>query len=424
MTPELWLGLGHYLLGVLTIFTLLVALMETSRKYDRHHDSAYLWLATGYFMLIIWALTWATVLTASSILIFSNIVEAVGLICLVIGYHLNRQLHNDDEDTMPSPQTTLPITNRVHTHDWTDAFVARFHQEAKESETEAATDDNKPQTSIVEPPVEKKVDAPIVADTDLAVEPPQVAPTKKTKKLDRDGDVDLSYLSSRRKKVETRVAQPKQLAELPSVPTVADPGPSKPTPAKREKMMNELFPLSTQPKNESDDLLPGERLKKVTAIFALPFGSLSSVAIWPEIASFVLALILVVILIPQRKHRGMVWILTGFILLALSSLGSLLFMSHPLGPVMIEAVACGCIGFGSWIKIRGKVTHHFIKIVSLLYLLLLLLAVGLASVIVHDLTTLQLLLILMTGVLITILPIIHALTYSHPHQPSVEDMKL
>jgi hypothetical protein len=65
-------------------------------------------------------------------------------------------------------------------------------------------------------------------------------------------------------------------------------------------------------------------------------------------------------------------------------------------------------------KIKGKITHHFLTVVSIIYFIILVLTIVLAKFIVKDVTSLQLLYLLATGTLIAMLPITHSLTYSHP----------
>jgi hypothetical protein len=157
--------------------------------------------------------------------------------------------------------------------------------------------------------------------------------------------------------------------------------------------------------------------------------------VWPEIAASVLIFWILIALLPQRHQTGNGWLLIGFVLFFAYFVASIFLSPQLNGPSLtansagynsllvriLELVAASCIGAASWQKIKGKVTHHFLKIVSLIYLVLLILTIGLAFLIVTDQTSLQLVLLLMSGVLITILPVIHAFTYSHPHQQSSDE---
>lgn len=161
----------------------------------------------------------------------------------------------------------------------------------------------------------------------------------------------------------------------------------------------------------------------------------SLAAVWPEVIGSILILGILLALLPQRHQKGNGWLLLGFSLFLVFFIVSIFFAPELNGPSLtadtagynswlvrlLEVVAMACIGAASWQKIKGKVTHHFLKIVSLIYVVMLILTVGLSFFIVTDQTSLQLVLLLMSGVLITILPVIHAFTYSHPHQPPSDE---
>lgn len=152
--------------------------------------------------------------------------------------------------------------------------------------------------------------------------------------------------------------------------------------------------------------------------------------LWPDLIILALIVLIILALIPQRHQLGNSFLLIGFVLLLLYFIISSFITPQLSGPKitdnsagfysllsrLVEVSAAAMIGLACWHKIKGKVTHHFLKIVSLIYLVLLILTIGLALLIVSDLESLQLVLLLMSGVLITILPVIHAFTYSHPHQ--------
>lgn len=99
MTFDLWLAIGHYLFGVFVILALLVALMEASRKFDRFRDNSYLMLATGYFMLLIWAAVSALDLQVSVLHFMAISFLWLGLIFLSFGYASHRVAHPTDEET-------------------------------------------------------------------------------------------------------------------------------------------------------------------------------------------------------------------------------------------------------------------------------------------------------------------------------------
>lgn len=488
MSTELWLDIIRYFIGVLIIFTLLVSLMEASRKFDRFHDSTYLLLATGYFLLLVWALLQAMSLGNGLLRITAMISQLIGLICLAFGYHYFAKTYAIDDDSSsesvstqrpasiapaetaanstppPASMTTLiktqPIENSQagpakkadNRADWVKLLaVDSTPPPVLVSPTEALVetieklDDTTADKSIrPSPPIEKKA-KPLAAAKPNAVNwrgaQPATSPPA-------DNTVDLSYLSKRTRKVNQKVRRIEGLE--PSAANQAGNSTPPPTEKAREEIMDELFPVSkktTKPEaallsnpatkepaapNKSakpiknDTALPGEEAaiskKNASAgLVAAGFGLEDWFSAWPEVAAAVIYLVLLIILIPQRHYRGHNLLISGFAIILLSAIASILFASPAnaylgLGIPSLELIGFALIGAASWLKIKGKVTHHFLRIVSIIYLVLIILTIGLATVIVRDQISLQLLLLLMTGVLIMILPIIHAMTYYHPSQ--------
>lgn len=453
MSTELWLGIGHYLLGVLIIFALLVALMEASRKYDRFRESSYLLQAIGYFLLLIWALLQTMSLGPSLLLMVSLGCQLAGFGALAIGYYLYFHGQTDEEVDAPIATSKGSVARISRRH---QDVIGMLTSDEVKSETKQKEDD-----VAVDAIASKKVKTEKSEETSLAqslpTAPIEAVPAKKSEKkkkaelpVDDANEIDLSYLSSRSRKSAVASKKTKKMKE-PSVLEVSEPVET------REELMDELFPLKDAAPMQKElspveiDTLPGEgkhdeiaaestsdKKTKLEPKKMLPIGILATstltfdwLTIWPEAAGLALLLILVLLLAPHRRSRGIIWLLSGFLLVAISTGLAAAYTPQLDGPVLVtdgvviqylaqQALAVlgyGLIGIAGWVKIKGKVTHHFLRIVSMVYLVLLFLTIGLAMLIVTDQESLQLLLVMMTGVLMTILPIIHSLTYSHPHQP-------
>ncbi len=186
------------------------------------------------------------------------------------------------------------------------------------------------------------------------------------------------------------------------------------------------------PKVSDKKKISPSRPKIVPAAAGLVMNGFSGahlLSVWPLLLLFCLLVYLVSLIWPQRQQKGQSILALGLIFLTLSLLvdllfGSLVFIdldfSSPgqwlsLVGFICQAIGYILIGIASWQKIRGKITHHFLTIVAGIYGVLILLTAGLAVVVAKDEASLRMLFILITGVLITLLPIIHAFTYNHPH---------
>lgn len=455
MATELWLGIAHYSLSVLIVFALLVALMEASRKYDRFRQPSYLWLATGYFLLVVWILLMAVSIVPSILESLAVIAQLLGFGSLTIGYYQRGKTHEAEEDL-----TVAPIIARGNTKStgWlslltTPPIITSSVDEEKEQDEvpDQLTTSDKSDGSDEDKldAVESEAEVPTTETVEPIPAQSSKVSKRKSKRMASSGEVDLSYLANRQRKDKAPSVEP--LVESYSKPAAEETA-RKET---REEMMDDLFPLNqdaqsetkiapNSPKNTAEEaLLPSERpvaskeVKKAmskkrppkppkSVAPALLLAGSGLEAVWPDVVLIFFLALIILCLLPHRHQRGNGWLLTGFgLLLGLQLV--LLSGALPLdslGPAfaigVAQVMAYGCLGIAGWYKIKGKVTHHFIKIVSLVYLTLLVLTIGLAFLIVRDTASLQLLLILMTGVIITILPIIHALTYNHPHQPKVE----
>lgn len=256
-----------------------------------------------------------------------------------------------------------------------------------------------------------------------------------SKKQIDNGPVDLSYLAARKSKKAAVVPSTKsQSAKIIEKPT------DKPlkSQAKREKMMDELFPVAQdttvdepiitpdQALSDSTTVLPGEHRemptemppkssKKALGVLALNASLLNTHYIvdhWQQTLPLLLLLILIFQTTRFSRTRGNSLLALGFLLIFASSVinGS----SYVI--LAIEAIGYVAIGIASWIRIKGKITHHFLTVISGIYCIILALTALLAQIVVADDMGLQLLLLLCTGTLIALLPIIHSLTYNHPAQ--------
>lgn len=273
---------------------------------------------------------------------------------------------------------------------------------------------------------------------------------KKTKKVKFDGPVDLSYLAQRKPKKKSSDTT-KDLGT--ATDTSADPIQQE----SREQIMDELFPVQSQePKSEpladkkesaaasSSTVLPGEHRdtskdKKAapskTKPNMLAAGVISTgisvetlLPYWPHIAAIILMVVIITELSRNIKSRGTAIQVLGFTILTGQAVWQLLWLGPitesigafnfsnplPLISLTIEAIGFILIGVASWMKIKGKITQHFLTVISIIYLVFLILTVGLAKIIVKDAISLQLLILLTTGTLIALLPIVHSLSFSHP----------
>lgn len=456
MSAELWLGLVHYLIGIVAVLGLLVVLMETSRKFDRHHDGPHLLLSVGYFLLLVWAILKAMSLSVGPLLNAAAVFQLLGWLMVAIGYY---RLHHEqiDEEVEPSAVDSSPVPSKD-----SRPLPAWIKLLADERETTATKPDNiatagegatnsieqTDPTDSVEPLVERAAASSVeedhilpgaITDQSASEHKPKV---KRVAKTISDGEVDLSYLAAKRKPKavnpiqsigdSTEEAPANSQAEGLNVDTSTIP----PSPEKRDELMDELFPMEKGEK--VDDKVKSKKTAKVRKVkppvvlagLLATSGDLSSwFNYWPEVSTIILLIIIIILLLPSRRVRGNGWLI-GALTLHLLGQTTQLFINPILDGVLSAGVGwkvmlgeviimlgAVLLGIAGWSKIKGKVTHHFIRIVAIVYAVMLMLTLGLTFVIVKDQTTLQLMIVMMTGVLITILPIIHSLTYSHPHQP-------
>jgi cytoskeletal protein RodZ len=279
MSVELWLGIGHYLLGVLVIFALVVALMETSRKFDRFHDNSYLLLATGYFLMVVWALIRA-IAVGPSILQFAAIVcLLLGLLCLAFGYYFHHQAHPTDSEEDNTSAKESKKTPKVHLkEEWMRLLSADEEQPEPKEEPEAETLMKDVSTEEQEKPETEEKPPESTPEAEPAKQEKPAEGPKKAEKIikapadavDEPEEIDLSYLASRSKKAKAPKQAPVKKAALePKIESVKPEKiekQNKPVKESREEIMDDLFPLAHQVKKKKVakptvvDTLPGEGL--------------------------------------------------------------------------------------------------------------------------------------------------------------------
>lgn len=476
MLSEFWTNISQYFVGIIIVLALLFALMETSRKYDKYREWPYLVLAIGYFALLVWSLLRATIINADVIRPILTACQLAGFLLLSIGYISEGQhetarqsadepvLEPQPEPTKPTKKSNLPWVNLLSANTELDDPAA----EEKEiiEEDESATLAPKPEEKSVESAdpatakgpafskgMEKQVTtsastAPtptpaVTASVDTPAEPETpIPPTKKKTKKEAAANepVDLSYLMSRKKKAAMTAK-----TEVTSTPVPAPTETKESKAATRDQMIDELFPVA-KTEDKADPLvdpnaekqatttLPGEHrdtadekpqkpTTNTSAPAAIALASFSTdrlIAHWPEITALVLLLIILIELVRNIKTRGHALLLSGFFLIFASQLIRFLLVSNGPGAYLpylelaLETLGFVLVGIASWLKIKGKITHHFLTVISVIYIIILILTIVLAKFIVKDTVSLQLLYLLATGTLIAMLPITHSLTYNHP----------
>ncbi len=476
MPTTFWYSIGYYLLGIVIVLTLLFALMDSSRKYDKYHQWPYLSLATGYFFLLVWVIVRSMLLNYYLTDWLQLGCQLLGLLLLAIGYtaeHMVEQplpteksvphvpplhhadlLHAKHEDKVSQPtkeaanepklekKEQLTAHNKKDLPDWAAKLVA--------------ADENQPKITRREEDEPAKVTKPAVVESHL---PGETAgkktdlPAKKKGSTTATDTVDLSYLSAKTKKAKS---QP----EIAATPNKSKPANEEQPAQSRAEMMDDLFPIakvtsddtplaasatesetkvSERPKAAKKDPIAPMAIEKKApatvktkakdmpiALLLAPAGfDLSSH--WHIYLTLFLLLVIIFQLLRHHKNKAHSLLAAGFVVVLASSVLNLfsesikgLFgLNNPSTIVLVtlvEAVGFSLVGLACWQRIKGKVTHHFLTVVSLTYLVIALLTVGLATVIVRDDTSLQLLLLFSSGSLIALLPIIHSFAYNHPAQ--------
>ncbi len=456
MSAELLLRLLEYFAGIIIVLALLFVLMEAARKFDRLKQRSYLTMALGSFLLILWALMRAMGLNAGVLQLTFGIVQISGFFLLGAGYLTLHHQEGDEFETVPPT-----VTDPKSITDSKESWVALLTGEGKPIESTAQgkakgaltpePDDDKvvQKETVVTETTPKKMAGVEEAEKVQASEVSTSTPVEETvetkvKPIPAHGTVDLSYLGSRKRsqkeskapaiKIDTPVA-PDMTKKSPEQSTEHKAEEPKPTvekpPQTRDELLDDLFPLESKTKDHEPEvtLLPGElRLSKdhpsktdskMAAVgLAGLLGNQELLMLWPQAAVVLVVFFIIMELIPYRKIRGNSLLLGGFAVL----FGAYIFQaytSQQARPLMIiiglilEVIGFACLGGASWLKIKGKITHHFLTIVSVFYLILLSLAIITATIITRDMNSLSLLLNLTTGLLIVALPILHGVAYSH-----------
>lgn len=443
--------------------------MAASRHYDRFHDVPQLVIATGYFLLIVAALLLGLSLDIQMISFIANGCQLIGLGLLLLGYYFDSIAPEEEEESAPPVKAerktdTLKSSHTDHT-DWVTMLSADPEEKASSHKNKKKLDALAEESLKAAPKFEKEEKGEVEA----AVSEPTIEKQQKVKANGDEtkkpkGEVDLSYLAQRaRKKKETDATGPTlpeiEVESKSSADQVADnkaesTEKSEDKPESREDLINDLFPLGeSSDKVESASFhtepthLPGESIadkasdkplvsaptettdkskKKVKAEkiikdqavviagpLSLTLAQTGDYQAWLALAGLLVLAGLVIVSYRHRTQRGGLWLMAGWFALLFAQVAVLL--SQTIWLILALSVLGYClVGLANWHKIRGKVTRHFLTIIGIMYLLLALLTVGLAVLIVRDQTSLSLLLVLMTGVLVVLLPIIHALIYSYP----------
>ncbi len=470
MSAELLLRLLEYFAGIIIVLALLFVLMEASRKFDRLRQRPYLIVAFGAFLLIIGALMRALGLNAGTLQLPFSIIQVAGFFLLGIGY---LSLHHDrsEEEDVPAIPEVTEANNTEDTadkkieQDWVALLTASEKQPTEKASKAKPIDKG----SV------KSVDGPSKPEAKVAVEPKQKEKEAASAKLEASSSsgektsssadttpstplsstkpepspessaIDLSYLATRKNKIKstkTAASQKEKSVSLEAKPQPTGTKVDAPSPeAKtkqpeskqtREEILDDLFPIEAKSNSKASEdessLLPGEIREKPTkkaktamnpaiALTGL-LGNKELLALWPQATVVLIIFFIIIELLPYRKIRGNGVLLIGFTVLFASFIFQAYTSQAPtplstVGGLVAEVIGFACLGASSWLKIKGKITHHFLAIVSVFFIILLTVAMGVATVFGSDTTNLSLVLNATTGLLIVALPILHAIAYSH-----------
>lgn len=270
MSLVLWMGIGHYLLSVLVIFALVVALMESSRKFDRFHDNSYLLLAIGYFLLVAWGLIRALAISPSLLQLVAMVFLILGLACLASGYYFHHQAHpyEGEPDSIDAstnninPKSQKPKVDSSNLtpskDDWINILSANSAVSSSPIiETSQANKSTTESESIKPEELEK---------SPIKEQPTPNSPKKVTQKVNKksedDLEIDLSYLGRKAKKIVKSERSVVNKTKPITTPTVES----------KAELMDDLFPLvhkAKKPTSKSSneiETLPGEGLHEDSSI--------------------------------------------------------------------------------------------------------------------------------------------------------------
>lgn len=540
MPAEYWYTIIQYFVSIIIVIALLFALMESSRKYDKYRQWPYIVVAIGYFLLVVWALIRAMMLSFEFVPLILSILQVSGFVTLMIGYLYEQQFEKhhqlDGSEVLDAPEMNKAIVAITHNEkpkteaipEITDikksstvlkkavsADATVVEKELKEESQKsgkkpevkptqkpakpepkkddkkagkkikkeelpewmgmlAAEEDDKPNSNSSKTGMAKvsenkkeeaKTEVTLKANDDIVIEksakpetkantpvtPPAPATAKKSTKT--TGPVDLSYLAKRPRKSKAAKA-PKPDSTKSTTEDGHD----------REVLMEELFPIAKTTADEplhntemeatsaqAGDVLPGEhreapsksnlsKTKNIQPVGLLAggMGMFDWMAQWPIIAVMLTLAILIVVMARNTKVKGNTTLMYAFIILTASALGRLLLADVMVPPtiditdtnsvlsllvIIFEVLGYVFIGLASWFKIKGKITHHFLSVIAIVYMIMLFLTASIANFVVKDQNSLNLLLLLSTGTMIMLLPIIHSIAFSHTAEDSKDGIK-
>lgn len=489
MTSDSWFRFIEYSLNIVIVLSLVFALVESSRKYDKFKQRPQLIIASGYFLLIIWALFRSMGLETGYLTFLTAGSQILGLLVLAVGYSLHSQHTEEDNEAPATADDQSDQSEKVEEEpgkkdkesvsDWVTLLseeepVEEAIKEAVVVEEPAAPEAGDEAPALPQEVVEaqlkdnkqeernkkEELPAPIAPEAKIEEEKTASLPTET-----ETSAIDLSHLTKRsqekaEKITNSTVSSKKKTSKLVSSKPVQPSVKPKKT-RRRAAIMDDLFPvdkpkeaesLNSQPIFEPETSLPGEHreepvvapVKKTTPKKAKktinPLAFLAPGAITadqlsqliPLTATSLLLVSIIFSLWHNRHHRGGRLLLAGFSLLLLTSLAQIILLpslTADQGPSLIgylislgELISFIIVGAGSWAKIKGKITQHFLTIVGFTYLALLALTLGLSLTVVKDESGFYLLTLFSTGLLIIVLPIIHALAYNHPVTTQAESV--
>jgi hypothetical protein len=368
MSVEFWYRLGSYYLGIICVLALLFCLIEASRQFEHSRKWQPLVGASGFFFVIVAIILQTVLLDNEQYSLFITIAQIIGFVGISVGLHAHKPSESHASSELikqKSTDVTPPVeaTPATEGFDWVGLLSNPINNKSRKALHVTETE-----------PVKTEPAAP--SKTEIKAEP------KATKKPDKTATVDLSYLANRTRK--------KKNAELP--------------PESRDDMMNDLFPV--------------EKKSKKAAVVPTALGMIGVTPIAPLIVLVTIASIILG-LIPRIHKTGNRPILFGFSILLIVWLSRVIIDPLNLTDGMnlaiqaVEAIGFSFVGFGSWMKIKGEASHHFATILCCTTLGLMVITTVLGYYYVTQSDSLQLLLYFCTGVLIVIIPIIHATIFDH-----------
>ncbi len=409
-------------------------MIEASRKYDKFRHGYELVLASGYFLLMLaelWLILTGFNRTSSSWLIG----QAIGLIVLATGFmqyqkvvQAERLSAQFDPQSPASPK--LAKTNKTSQTKRSElaTLVSSNNEQPPKQESENLVQDIQTATTL---PTETTTTA---KSEPIKVAKPELQHISTINTHDETDDEPTATLLDKQDKQEKQVksettvkSSVKSAINLSQLKRKSERPKGR---KKRQALLNDLFPipeatttdhppLPSATVDKSDHRLPSEL---PIGLFGYNFAtgqSLFSTAV-PAV-SWLAASSILASLFSLRDRKGMPWLIAGFILINLSTLIQVLsgylelsWWSNPWLSASSLTLSYLLIACGSYQRIRGKVTKHFLQIVIWLYLMIMATTIGLSLTIVESAASLTMLTYFVVGTLTLILPIIHAMAFDHP----------